>query len=851
MSALLRKNFSETQKKRSLLQRMAIVHGFYLVVLLIILARLMELQVVRGNEFKEAAALRHERHVRVKAKRGEILGMSSKTGEKNIFATNTTLDMVYVDPAIANPIDRSSDATLVAETLSDILITPSIHEQCSNGEESCPRELVPYYQAAFDPITQKKILDAAQLLEPTNPNDLPPSLLKLPDLTEARRLFARFIEQRISEKRVTYVPLMYGATKVQMAEVSALGIPGITVIVDKNLIYANPEEVPQNSIATYARSLAKALKLDASEVQNYLRTRTLRYVPVMHKLPPAISLKIKEAQLQSLRETIAKAPKNKNGTSPKYLEYPLRSIALLPEQWRYYPDTTIASHIIGFVNTRQEPQYGVERTYHPLLRGTDGSISTVSDLQGGQIFTTDQRIVDPEDGDSIVLTIDRTVQKKLEELMSIAIEKYDAQSGQALVMDPFTGRMIAVVNVPLFDSNNYADVFAKEALTLTEDQEKKLVVEIYHPDTNARVVRAFRDDVFTASGRNILTEKTRETLGELERLYDLKTLSRYYWYIGEKSTVRRELFPTDEQHVWLGYKNEIGVGAYLNRAVQEIWEPGSVMKPITMAIAIDQGEVEPGDVYQDDGPVKVDEYTIKNALLKYYGKVSMTDCMAFSINTCMTSISFKLGPKLLHHSLELFGFGRITGVEMENELTGEMRPWREWSRSLLATTSFGQGISSTPMQMIAAWGALANGGTLLRPTIVDSILHSDGSVEKTTPKVVEQVLSKRASETISGILVQSVKYGFAKAGAVPGYRLAGKTGTSQIASPSGRGYESGSGSTVGTFMGYGPIDRPKFVILVKIDRPKNTIFGVDAAAPVFRDIAKFLLEYYGIPPDEK
>lgn len=214
MTSLLRKNFSETQKKRSLLQRMAVVHGVYLVVLLIILARLLELQVVRGNEFKQAAAERHERHVRVKAKRGEILGVSSKTGERNIFATNTTLDMVYVDPLLTD------EPTLVAETLADALITQKLHDLCSKGDESCPREIVPFYQAAFDPITQKKILDAAQLLEPASPDDLPPSLLKLPDLAEARRQFARFIEQKISEKRVTYVPLMYGATKVQMAAVT-------------------------------------------------------------------------------------------------------------------------------------------------------------------------------------------------------------------------------------------------------------------------------------------------------------------------------------------------------------------------------------------------------------------------------------------------------------------------------------------------------------------------------------------------------------------------------------------------------------------------------------------------------
>jgi cell division protein FtsI (penicillin-binding protein 3)/stage V sporulation protein D (sporulation-specific penicillin-binding protein) len=302
--------------------------------------------------------------------------------------------------------------------------------------------------------------------------------------------------------------------------------------------------------------------------------------------------------------------------------------------------------------------------------------------------------------------------------------------------------------------------------------------------------------------------------------------------------------------VWLKFKNNIGVGAYLNRSIQEIYEPGSVMKPITMAVAIDQGEVTPEDTYNDKGTVEVDEYKIDNNDHKHYGRVTMTNCLEFSINTCMTDISFKLGPKLLSRVLEHFGFGRITGIELEDELPGEIKPWREWSRSLLATTAFGQGLTSTPLQMITAWSALANGGKLLRPTIVDSIIHDDGSVEKTEIRVVDQPITKQTSETITAMLVSSANKGFAKAGKVAGYRSAGKTGTSQIAGPGGR-YLSGTGSTFATYAGYGPIGHPKFVVLVKIDRPKAAVHGATAAAPVFHDIAAFLFKYYGIPPDDR
>lgn len=808
-------------------------------ILLIIVARLMELQIVRGREFRETAEGTHSRRIAVPAKRGEILGVSSKTNERNIFATNVTLDLVYVDPLI------TTQPQIVADTLADILVTPAIHAACTKGLEDCPRELVNFYQAAFDPVTKHKILSDATLLEPVPEGELPPALLQLPDLPAARRAFAEYISRRISEKRVTFAPLAYGATKVQIAEVTALRIPGVSTDLDQSLVSANPEEVPQATLPTIAKRLASILQKDPDELESLLRSRPLRYVPIMRKLTPAVSLQIKEAQLESLKAALAaqKGPKQASSS----IEYPFRSVALLPEQWRYYPDTTIASHVLGFVNVKQEPQYGIERTYNPQLRGQEGFINTVNDLAGGQILTSQQTIVDPHDGDSIVLTLDRTVQKKLEELMTAAITKFRAQSGQAIVMDPYTGRLIAVVNVPLFDSNNYADVFEKEALPLVPEAEKKIAVEVEDPQSHVRVVRAYKDDVFTASGRALLSEKTRKSLDDLEKLYKLEDLTRYYQYVG--ITNRREIFPTSTPGLWLKYKNDIGVGAYLNRAVQEIYEPGSVLKPVIMAIAIDQGEVTPEDIYDDFEDVKVDEYTIKNALLVNYGKVTMTNCIELSINTCMTSVSFKLGARLLSHALELFGFNKITGIEMENELPGEMRPWREWSRSLLATTSFGQGISTTPIQVVAAWSALANGGKLMKPTIIDRVIHSDGTEDVTQPTVVDQAISKQASETMTAMLVSSVEKGFAKAGRVPGYRIAGKTGTSQIAGPGGK-YDTGSGSTVATFAGYAPVTtKPRFVILVKLDRPKNTVFGVEAAAPVFRDIAKFLFQYYGIPPD--
>ncbi len=835
---------SESQRKRFSKQRMVIVHAGLLIVLLIIASRLLELQVVKGGDFRALAESQHFGGVVLPARRGEILSRNSRTGETSIFATNTTLDMVYVDPLITD------DASLIARQLSDVLLTDQFHASCVAGSDSCPVELALYYKASFDPLERVARLQTGSLmLEPLHGRlpEVPPG--SSPAIDDVRRTFVNDIQKKISEKRVTFVPLLYGATKLQIADAHQLNIPGVYAVRSSKIIFANPEEIAQLRIGAIARQLESIVGTDDETLKRMLRSRPLRYVPIMRKLPPDLSLKVRELKLRSVQETNARKREAPTREAAQLIQDPLRSVALLPEHWRYYPDGQVASTVVGFLNALQEAQYGIERTFDLNLKGQEGLIATVSDPQGGQILTANQAIIDPKDGDSIVLTIDRFIQKKVEEIMDKAVKDFQAESGQAIIMDPFTGRIIAMVNAPTFNSNSYGVVYEKEPWFLDENRQSEVVVEVYAPVTNQFIVKAYYDDLFTEEGRMRLTEATREALSELENLYDLRDIVRYYLYIGENN--RREIFPTNRTNIWLVYKNTIGIGAYLNRTIQQIYEPGSVFKPVTMAIAIDQGEVTPEDIYDDEGSVEVDEYTIRNALLTTYGKVTMTYCLQYSINTCMTSVSMKLGQKLFHRMIERFGFGKITGVELEDELPGEILPWRQWSRALLATSAYGQGISATSLQVATAWSALANGGKLIKPTIIDSIVKNDGTVMQTEVRVVDQVITPEASDTITAMLVRSVEEGWARTAAIAGYRIAGKTGTSQIAGPGGK-YETGTGSTIASFAGFAPVPHPKFVLLIKFDRPaiKAAEHGAGSAAPVFKEIADFLFDYYGIPPGD-
>lgn len=831
---------SEVQKQRSLVRRMVFVHGFLLSLGLLLVARLIELQLIHKSEYTSLAQSQHFGGVTLPAQRGEILGLSSKNGETSILATNTTLDLVYVDPFIVD------DPASVADTLADVLLTDELYGQCSSGERTCPNELIAFRDSPFAPLfdplelVRNLQLSSGALLEPLSLVNLtPPPRPPLPDITEMRRLFARDIEQRISVQSVTFVPLKYNATKVDMERVSALNLAGISINRTQKLIFGNPEEIASNRLKSVSRALGEILDLESETVAHILRTRPLRYVPVMRRLSPALSLRLRQIKLAAVKDA-EQTRKDR-----------LRSVALIAEHWRFYPDDTVASHVVGFMNQNSEAQYGVERSFDAQLRGQSGLISTVSGRDGGQILTAEQQIVSATDGDTIVLTIDPVVQKEVERILDRNVKLFKAESAQAIVMDPSTGRIIAMANAPIFHRSNYADVFAREPIVLQPAAEESIVVELFDPVTNVRIIKDYYPKIFTPEGRAMLSENVIASLDEVERLYDLRDLARYYVYEGE--TTRFEVVPTETPHIWMRFENGIGVGAYINRAVQEVFEPGSIMKPITMAIAIDQGEVASDDTYDDTGPVEVDETTtIKNALLTYYGKVSMTDCLAFSINTCMTSISQKLGRKLFQRKLDVFGFGKLTGIELMDEQAGLLRSWRDWKASDLATASFGQGFSATPLHVITAYTALANGGRFMRPMLIDRILSADGTEDVREPTLVDQVITEQTAQTVTAMLTASSEYGFAQKGKVSGYKLAGKTGTSQIAGPGGR-YETGTGSTINTFIGYSPPLDPRFILLVKFDRPKfiYNVFAESTAAPTFKEIAAFLYQYYGIPPDDE
>jgi cell division protein FtsI/penicillin-binding protein 2 len=291
------------------------------------------------------------------------------------------------------------------------------------------------------------------------------------------------------------------------------------------------------------------------------------------------------------------------------------------------------------------------------------------------------------------------------------------------------------------------------------------------------------------------------------------------------------------------------VGVFNNPATFAAYEPGSVFKPFTMAAAIDAGAISPTTTYEDEGKVKIGPFTIRNSDGAAHGLQTMTQVLEKSLNTGTIFAQRAVGPEGFRRYVQAFGFGRETGIELDTESAGNVSSLDKKGDIWPATASYGQGITTTPLQLAAGYGALANGGTLLRPYVVGEVRYPDGHVVKTRPAVVREAVSPRTASLVTGMLVRVVESGHGKKAAVPGYFVAGKTGTAQIARKDGQGYE--EEFTIGSFAGFVPATDPRFVLVVRIDRPDGAKYAETTAAPVFGEIAAFLVNYLGIPAERK
>ena len=749
----------------------------------IVILRLFELQVLQHKRYVEIAQAEQMGTTTLPARRGEILIQDHNSQESYKLATNTTLNMIFADPTgIKNP-------SLVAETLAPLLFDLNLEKEKDKKR----------YEDEWDIIQQ--------IQDETLRQELVDKLTYKSD-EELLEDYEKELEDIFSTKTRTQIlintePLDPDTQK----KISALNLPGFELTETGNLL-AYPNQIPDKAKA--ARSLAEIFDTDATALKTTLEGKN-RYVILKHKLDPAVSNQIEEI-LKKDRQPLD--PDDPESEPP----YDFLGIRLVEEYFRYYPEGELAAQVLGFVNSTGNGEYGIEGTFNDILKGKDGVFTSQLDGHMNQITVGQTIIEQAEDGANITLTIDRAIQLQVERALSRGVKEYGADSGQAIVMNPKTGEILAMANYPTFDPNQYGDIYELKDVEFTEDEKKRIFV----------------DEVPEGS----------------------KEEPKHWFYKQIDPDVRIQIFPKEENpEEYRAYKNEVGPEVYKNKTTQESYEPGSIFKPLTMVSAIEAGEVTANTTFVDSGPIPVDynvytgEYDsyIETSDKKYNGLMTMTQVLQKSSNTGMTFVVRKLGAPLFYSYLKAFGFLERTDLGFEDEVLGKIEHYEKWTaESEMITKAFGQGLTVTPIQLVQAYSALANNGLMMKPMIVKQIDYPDGSREEFEPKSVRQVITEDSAQMITSMMTATGEsYVNIR---LPDHFVAIKSGTAQTYKW-GRAL-SGVGTTIGSFVGFGPIDDPEFLVLVKMDRARNVEWAEGNAGRVFKQIMEFLFDYYSIPPDK-
>jgi stage V sporulation protein D (sporulation-specific penicillin-binding protein) len=472
----------------------------------------------------------------------------------------------------------------------------------------------------------------------------------------------------------------------------------------------------------------------------------------------------------------------------------LRSVYLVEESRRYYPYGSLAATVLGFVNRDQSGAYGLESYYESLLAGTPGLALTEKTALRGDMPYQNDKIHSPIDGRSLVLTIDEGVQSSLERHMRIAIDEFDVKRrATGIVMDVNTGAILAMSNQPDFDPNRPS--------------------ELADPRAVERI-----NNLFLGSGQGDDVQLSEQ------QLRDRKQALEQEWFL-----------------------------QWQNKAVNEPYEPGSVFKVITAAAALESDAVTGhGQYYTCTGSLTVAGRIKSCWKPEGHGTIDFYQAVKYSCNPAFMMVAKKLGAERFDGYFKRFGLTDLTGIDIPGEAEGvyyqDLVALDAMSEEYLASSSFGQSFKVTPIQMITAVSACVNGGRLMQPYVVDRVLDADGRVESyKTPTLIRNVISQETSSLIADMLLHSVSDHDASGrfAYVPGYRVGGKTGTSEKLELA----RAGQDAMISSFLGIAPADDPQIAVLILLDEPYiKSSTGAVAAAPVVGAVMSDILPMLGIKP---
>ncbi len=451
-------------------------------------------------------------------------------------------------------------------------------------------------------------------------------------------------------------------------------------------------------------------------------------------------------------------------TKEKLEEQNLKGVVYHVNTQRSYPLNTFASHVLGFI--RGDASLGLEKTYNKEMMGVEGR--TFLQYEGGNRATYKE--ISPIDGNTIVTTLDFTLQQYAEESVERLQKEYNPNASAAIIVDPNTCEILAMASTPNFNNND--------------------------PTTPIEL----------------------ETNPEFKQSWETMTEEQQYEYLN---------------NTWNNFN------------VTSTFEPGSVMKPIVVAAALEEGIITGSEGYYCSGGKQVADWNIPCHLRTGHGNETLEDVLANSCNVGMMDIADKMGRDIMYKYLKDFGIGENTGIDLpaEENAASLMYELEKIGPVELATMSFGQSFSTTPIQVITAFSALINGGNYMRPYVVSKVLDKDGNcIEETKPEVVRKVISEEVSEKVRNMLVATVEKGTGTRSKVDGYYIGCKTGTSQQGVRAQEKY-------VVSYMNYLPADNPQYLVFLMMDRPENP----DVATPGYemKTLLENIIRYKNIEPSYK
>ncbi len=486
-------------------------------------------------------------------------------------------------------------------------------------------------------------------------------------------------------------------------------------------LFLDPDGLDAATLDRNAQQLAKALGSKQAELAKEFHAAAAtkkRFIWIARRLDADFANKIVELKLPGLQTQL----------EPK----------------RYYPNGSLAAHVLGYVGLDGKGLGGVEQFYNAKISGEAGKLLVEKDANGKPYESYE---IASKPGQTVILTIDQSIQYQAEQALQAAVQRSHAKSGTVIVLDPRSGEILALANAPTFDPNKVSEA---------------------KPETRS------------------------------------------------------------------------------NWALQNIYEPGSTFKVVAFSAALENNLAKPDDHID----CQMGSITVAGRLVHDhhpYGSLTISEALAKSSNVAAIKLGMRVGDPMMYDYIKRFGFGSKTGIELPGETNGILRKVERWQPSSIGSIAIGQEVGVTPVQMVAAFGALANDGVRIAPHLIREVRDAGGNVVYRAQPEQRRVVSAQTATALRGMLEGVTLNGTAKKAQLDGYSAAGKTGTAQKIDPKTKTYS--ATKFVGSFVGFAPVSNPQVAIIVVIDEPAGAYHGGDVAAPVFREVAEQILPALDVMPD--